>query len=655
MLHGATPQPFQRRAQDALWRRILWVFPGILAVIFVLLVVVWAEFNQKNERTAFEQTLLADAASVEAQLVGRQDMERAKLREVARKLPDAVAGSSLNLAAMPDVVAGMDRLWNWLVWLDGNNRVVARAERKKPMEILASDDLHVQADGLAYHLVEPVLDAAGNPVGQLLARYAIGDLLRSTDLAWLNRRYEVSFVSELGEIIATTAIPGREPRGVMHERPLMAFKDASLRLTPYEAPVSWRESSSTVLLLLGMLMLGLGASHGLRKEMRQVSRAVTEAQTEAAWRQSMEDSALVGLRARDAHGRILYVNKTLCEMVGFAREELVGLMPPLPFWPTDTLHALLARNTNTLAGDAPSAGFETRWRHRDGHYLDVMIFESRLVNSEGVHIGWMGSIIDISERKRLEERDRQHTDTLAQHARLNDMGILASELAHELNQPLTTIVSYSAGLEIAMKRQPALDADLMVAIEEVNRHARKAGDIVNWIRKQTSRSAVDRENRDINGIVSEVLGSRMVQRQCAYVRLVTSLASGLPWVTVDTIGIEQVMTNLIRNAADALKMKTGEKTITLSTQLHRRRPDGEEEILVGVVDNGAGLQGRTIDVLCSAFYSTKQGGMGLGLGICRSIIEAHHGTFTAEEAQGGGAAFFFTLPTSALAFQAGDL
>jgi two-component system sensor histidine kinase DctS len=267
----------------------------------------------------------------------------------------------------------------------------------------------------------------------------------------------------------------------------------------------------------------------------------------------------------------------------------------------------------------------------------------------------MGSIIDISERKRLEERDRQHTDTLAQHARLNDMGLLASELAHELNQPLTTIVSYSAGLEIAMKRQPALDADLIVAVEEVNRHARKAGDIVNWIRKQTSRSAVDRKSSNINELMSEVLGSRMVQRQCANVRLVTSLASGLPSVTVDTIGIEQVMTNLIRNAADALKMTTGEKTITLSTQLQRRQSDGGEEILVRVADNGAGLQGRSIDVLCSAFYSTKQGGMGLGLGICRSIIEAHHGTFSAEDAPGGGATFFFTLPTTASALQAGAL
>jgi two-component system sensor histidine kinase DctS len=150
----------------------------------------------------------------------------------------------------------------------------------------------------------------------------------------------------------------------------------------------------------------------------------------------MEDSALVGLRARDTEGRILYVNKTLCDMVGYRAEELVGVLPPLPFWPPEAVGALMASNLNTLAGAAPATGYETRWRHRDGHAVDVVIFESRLVDGEGRHIGWMGSIVDIGERKRLEDLERRHTEVLAQHARLNDLGLIASELAHELNQPL---------------------------------------------------------------------------------------------------------------------------------------------------------------------------------------------------------------------------
>jgi len=358
---------------------------------------------------------------------------------------------------------------------------------------------------------------------------------------------------------------------------------------------------------------------------------------------------LVGLRARDAEGRILYVNKTLCDMVGYAREALVGLKPPLPFWPPDAVDAMMARNLNTLAGRTPSTGFETRWKHQDGHLIDVMIFEARLVNAAGIHIGWMGSIIDISERKRLEEKDRQHTETLAQHARLNDMGLLASELAHELNQPLTAIVSYSAGLRVAMTKIPTLQADVIAAVEEVHRHARKAGDIVNWIRRQTSRSEPLRRLFDVNTGVAEVIELRKRQIQRVGADLTLDLTTSPSSALIDRIGIEQVVTNLVRNAADAVTGNTGARCIWVQSRVVKGLAQGGQTIAVSVSDNGPGLQGRTIDVLCSTFYSTKADGMGLGLGICRSIVESHGGTLTALERPDGGAQFTFTLPTEPMA------
>ncbi|HPW83838.1 MAG TPA: PAS domain S-box protein [Rhodoferax sp.] len=646
MTVSTAPQPFQPTAPASWINRQLWLLPFLLAVFFVAMIAYWAEANDAQEQSAYQNTLMADIQSVELQLMGRQDIERTKLREVAPKLVGSPSVGDVALQSLPEVAAGMDRLWNRLVWIDADNQVIARAHREVLAQTASTDSLKIQSTGQAEHFVVPVTSIDGKPAGQLLARYEITDLLQSTDLAWLNRRYQVDFVSELGEVIATTESPIKVPRGSRYEKPLASFKDTTLRLTQFEAHASWRTNARTMALLGGLLLLGGAASQLLRREMVRVKRAVMASQTEAAWRQSMEDSALVGLRARDPDGRILYVNKTLCTMVGYSREELVGLIPPLPFWPPEAVDGMMARNMNTLAGESPAEGFETRWRHRDGHILDVMIFEAPLVNSHGVRIGWMGSIVDISERKALEEKERHHVEAMAQHARLNDMGLIASELAHELNQPLTSIASYSAGLEIALKKRLPDESDLLGAVDAVHRNAKKAGDIVNWIRRQSSRSESLRVACNLNVLVAESLKQRKRQIERNRIQMHLNLAPDLPMVTVDRIGVEQVIANLVRNAADALEAQNGVRSIWIDTRLSEDASTRNATVEVLVRDNGPGLQGRTIDMLCSTFYSTKTNGMGLGLGICRAIVESHGGRLSAGDAPTGGAEISFTIPVS---------
>ena len=646
MTVSTAPQPFQPTAPASWINRQLWLLPFLLAVFFVAMIAYWAEANDAQEQSAYQNTLMADIQSVEMQLMGRQDIERTKLREVAHKLVGSPSVGDVALQSLPEVAAGMDRLWNRLVWIDADNQVIARAHREVLAQTASTDSLKIQSTGQAEHFVVPVTSIDGKPAGQLLARYEITDLLQSTDLAWLNRRYQVDFVSELGEVIATTESPIKVPRGSRYEKPLASFKDTTLWLTQFEAHASWRTNARTMALLGGLLLLGGAASQLLRREMVRVKRAVMASQTEAAWRQSMEDSALVGLRARDPDGRILYVNKTLCTMVGYSREELVGLIPPLPFWPPEAVDGMMARNMNTLAGESPAEGFETRWRHRDGHILDVMIFEAPLVNSHGVRIGWMGSIVDISERKALEEKERHHVEAMAQHARLNDMGLIASELAHELNQPLTSIASYSAGLEIALKKRLPDESDLLGAVDAVHRNAKKAGDIVNWIRRQSSRSESLRVACNLNVLVAESLKQRKRQIERNRIQMHLNLAPDLPMVTVDRIGVEQVIANLVRNAADALEAQNGVRSIWIDTRLSEDASTRNATVEVLVRDNGPGLQGRTIDMLCSTFYSTKTNGMGLGLGICRAIVESHGGRLSAGDAPTGGAEISFTIPVS---------
>jgi two-component system, LuxR family, sensor histidine kinase DctS len=640
------PKPFHPTARASVVRRSLWLLPAVLALAFVIVMARWADIRDAQERNKFQQTLLADATSVEVQLTGRKDVEQARLRQTAEHLPKSLGDVDGALASMPEVVAGMDRLWNRLVWLDADQQVVARATRLAPIAAGTSDALRIQSRGQADHFVVTVAAGEGRPAGQLLARYDMTDLLRSTDLAWLTRRYEVDFVSELGEVIATTSVLEKAPEGARYERPLQAFKDTTLRLTPYDALVSWRRNTRTLALLAGLLLLGAAASHLLRREMRRVARAVTVSQSEAAWRQSMEDSALVGLRARDLTGRILYVNKTLCDLVGYSREELVGLLPPLPFWPADEVQTIMERNQMTLTGQAPRTGTETRWQHRDGTRLEVMVFESPLVDAGGAHVGWMGSIVDISERKRLLETERLQSEALARHARLTMMGEMASSLAHDINQPLTVIANYAEGLMTRVSRQPHSDPELREPLDAIGRNAQLAGRIVQKIRDRLGRHRVGRLPCDLNAVVA---GAVDLQRDAAArqgVRLVLEPAPALPLAAVDRVGIEQIVTNLVRNAIDALADSGSDRQVQVSTSLDASGAgDGmRESVRIEVRDKGPGLQGRNIETLCAWSYSTKADGLGMGLAICRHIVEDHGGTLGASDVPEGGALFYLVIP-----------
>jgi two-component system, LuxR family, sensor histidine kinase DctS len=154
-----------------------------------------------------------------------------------------------------------------------------------------------------------------------------------------------------------------------------------------------------------------------------------------------------------------------------------------------------------------------------------------------------------------------------------------------------------------------------------------------------------REACDLNALIGDLLRTRrLTQRLQATVRL--ELAAGLPTVPADGIGIEQVLTNLLRNASDAMASQPGRTEIMLRTQLRPADDDEPAAVRVTVCDNGPGLGGRSLDELCATFFSTKRGGMGLGLGICRAIVEQHGGRLVAADRPEGGACFSFELPVT---------
>ena len=627
-------------------RRGLWALPLLISLAFVAAVLTWLRGTERAELDEQRTELISDALSLQSQVSGRIEREAVLLGEFAAVLARRDLTSD-TLAAMPEVQQGLRRFWVSLTWLDAANRIVAHVPEQSPRPDLPS----LAGGGLSGHLRAPL--ASG---GALVARYSPSEMLRQTVPWWLARKYDVRLVDSLGDVMASTT-DGREagaggvglagPPRQSHRISLEpTLNDGYLELFARDRITPWYRSFPMAM-VAGFVVLIAAITWMLRRQVIDVSRAEEAWRTEAAWRSAMEDSLTVGLRARDLDGRVLYVNRALADMVGYTPQELNGQLPPMPYWPPDSIEVSMLRHRRNMAGDAPRGGYETRWRHREGRPIDVILFEAPLVDARGRHIGWMGSILDITERKRLEERERRQTDTMAHHARLTMLGEIASTLAHELNQPLTAISSYNAGVLNSLQRinaAPPIDPLVLRALQRLGEQAAHAGRIVRRIREFLTRRAPRLEACALNELVegAAALLRRELTRQ--RVQLTLAFDPQLPRVVADAVLIEQVVINLIRNACDALgeqpEVPDRPRTIEARTL---RTPD-QRFVRIDVHDNGPGLQGRRIEALCAPFYSTKTEGMGMGLAICRSILEAHQGVLDAVEAPGGGAWFSMTLP-----------
>ena len=626
---------------DAAARRALWAVQLLLSLLFVLGVIVWAQRNDLNEREALHKTMVSDALSLEAQLNDRLSEESARLNALAATLRDVPAAPDA-LDAQPEVAAGLRRVWLSVTWLDPRNRIIAHVPQHQPLPpptVTSRQD----EPGLSMHLAATV-GAADTPTGVVVARFAPAVLLKRSVPWWLARKYDVQLVDGIDQIITSTADSSAHAQGESYRLPFgPALRDTYLQLTQREAALPWFRTLPLVLIGGFLLLIGV-ASALLRREMQQVMNAEASWRGEAAWRSAMEDSALVGLRARDDQGRLLYVNRTFCDMVGYPADALVGVLPPMPYWPPDAIDEVMGRLHRNLAGQAPREGYEAAWRHRDGHALDVLVFESPLVNADGRQIGWMGSIIDITESKRLEERERRQTETMAHHARLTMLGEVAATLAHELNQPLMAIASYATGITNSLQRVGAPDPEVMGALARLGEQAAQAGRVVRRIREFLTRREPQHEACDLNQVIRAAVA--LLQREL--LRLAVSvefmLDAGLPRLVADPVLIEQVVINLVRNAADALATQPGDRCIHVASHRVAAHDPAARFVRVSVADNGPGVGGRRIETLCAPFYSTKRDGMGMGLAICRSIIEAHNGAFDVDATPGGGARFSFSVP-----------
>lgn len=615
----------------------LWAWPLALSLFVVLGVMAWLRAQELNDLDTQRAAMISDALSLEAQINGRLDGELTRLRLLADAI-DAGKVKPTQFSSHPFVLDGLRRFWVSVTWLGDAGRIMAHV----PDDSIPANDLSRRIGdegGLAGHLSVSLNGRGDHAAGLLVARYSAAALLRQKVPWWLASKYDIRLVDVSDTVIAATVDGPRDPRQAWYRVSLGAtLPNAWLELSARDRITPWWRTLPMALMGGFLGLIGL-ASVMLRKQMRSVSRAEEAWRTEAAWRTAMEDSLAVGIRARDLEGRLVYVNKTMADMVGRQPEELVGLLPPMPYWVPEEVEQSMTRHLRNMAGKAPRGGYESRWQHRDGRIVEVMVYEAPLVDAQGVQIGWMASVVNITERKHLEERERRQMEAMAHHARLTMLGEVASTLAHELNQPLSAITSYNAGILNALSGRSDVPEPVLKALQRQGEQAGAAARIVKRIREFLTRREPQRELCDLHAVIASALSllKRDIERH--QVEIIHVTGDALPPVVADAVLIEQVVANLVRNACDALAHQPQPRRVWISVAAA-----APGFVQVRVQDNGPGLGGQTATSLCEPFFTTKSEGMGMGLAICRSIVELHYGALEAHDAPEGGAVFTFSLP-----------
>jgi PAS domain S-box-containing protein len=284
---------------------------------------------------------------------------------------------------------------------------------------------------------------------------------------------------------------------------------------------------------------------------------------------------------------------------------------------------------------------------------------SRYLNWTDGRLAQMVIATDITPRRMAEDLASQQAEKAQSASRLITMGEMASSVAHELNQPLTAISNYCTGMISRIQAKQINEEDMLAALEKTARQAQRAGQIIQRIRSFVKRSAPNRTASDVSELVSEALELAEIELRRRQVRLAFEIQPNLPALHVDPILIEQVLVNLLKNAAESIDnadRPSHKRSVELRVKLRSQEGVGEV-VEFTVTDSGKGLAPEVMQRLFEAFFSTKAEGMGIGLNLCRSIVESHQGRMLAEnlynEGEVTGCRFSFWLPCQAQLFETG--
>jgi PAS domain S-box-containing protein len=809
-----------RKQSPARQDRFIMLGPLLAVVLFLAAVIAAFGYLRIEEIDREQQALKRDVEYAQQRLRLRLLERQEQLMRIGRDVSNREIDAEEFIAQAESIVNQYPELLA-VSWIDGKRRVkvsyasasASGEQIRTPGELLKVGETGGTYD-LARDLRQPVYSrplnppAAGNSVpstlqilvplddqgkfgGVVMGEYAIDGLLRFGVPSEVTAKYAVTLLDDKSNVLAGNLPPPRSPA----VRLLPWSEGASA----YEIPVSpvgnglliraqgYRASLGVVgsgffWLVSALSALTVWMLLGTWRHTRRRVQAQQALIKETNFRRAMENSMLTGMRALDMTGRITYVNPAFCQMTGLQESDLVGRMPPFPHWPANEIETSMGLLKEELAGRTPVGGFELRVQRKNGEIFDARMYVSPLIDPKGQQTGWMTSMTDITEPRRIrdelsasynrfttvlegldaavsvaplgseemlfanklyrswfgadvsghmnliaqagvpaaaptddaldavdglagfptdtltdaqtenaeiyvpnlsrwlevrsryltwvdgrlaqmviatditprrhaEEQAAQQNERAQTASRLITMGEMASSVAHELNQPLTAINNYCNGMVTRIKADKISTQDLLLALEKTAKQAHRAGQIIQRIRSFVKRSEPNRTLADVGTMVSNAMELAEIELRRHHVRLSHYIAARLPQVMVDPILIEQVLINLMKNAAESIEhahLPTARRSVEL--RVVPKTIEDQQVVEFSVLDSGRGLSPEVMGRLYEAFYSTKAEGMGIGLKLCRSIVESHQGRLEAENLYNGtevaGCRFTFWIPVS---------
>ena len=681
-------------------RRLLWLLAGLLlAALFALLVFLLREYQHGQIQEALEREAARMSLDVRSGLA-RSVQDLHALQSVA---PSPAFWPS----AAADLLSSQRKLVH-LEWRDPTHSVLV--ERLSPfwptlhamrprhdalIDVRQTCALARRLDEAAYsssyfwplpqgrgvELMELCLPLKrnGRPDGYLVATYAMAGLLAELIPTEAQRGRRLSWTEADGTRLVMVGELA-EPGPALHRASqLVALPGATWVLLVEQSGGTEHPAVAALPLAVGALALGLLTLLALLlRDLHRRQRAESQLAEALAFRQAMEDSLLTGLRALDLNGRLTYVNPAFCQMVGRSAEQLLGTSIPAPYWPTEQIEEYRQRLQARLAGkSSPREGFESVFMRADGSRLPVRVIEAPLVDAQGRQTGWMSAILDLSEQRRNEELLRASQERLQATARLAMAGEMASLISHELNQPLAAIASYASGSlnllpepnkpEVKPEAKPETGPGTVPepnpeaeaepeptrlvrsALQRISEQAERAGKVIKSVAdlvRQRDRERVAVSPADLFQGIWPLL---QLQARQQHIELALDIEPGCPAVWCQRTMIEQVLLNLARNGMQAMPAgnppaSSGLRRLRLSAGrgLHGRG----EGVEFAVADHGLGISQEQAEQLYTPFFTTKPEGMGLGLSLCRTVIEQHSGALQYSAQQPRGTVFRFTLPTA---------
>ena len=591
-------------------------------------------------------------ARAEQLLVARPELLRFERRDAAQKIVDAI-----DTRARPPLFGQLRR-----DEIDVDTELACAATRRRGGPTYSHSYYVPQPDGLGVEVMDLcVAERTGDRVvGFVIASYSLPGLLDQLSVQALRPGHDLSFVEADGTRLAHGRM--HVGAGVYQANRAIDLPGTAMQLHVDSAATRPSLVPDLVTgLVIGLSLTLFGVVVLLARDVRRRARAEGALADALAFRKAMEDSVVTGLRARDLAGRTTYVNPAFCTMVGFEPAELVDHDPP-PYWPPEQLPEYQQRQQMRLAGTPDShsrEAFETTFVRKSGERFPAMVFEAPLLDSSARHTGWMGAVLDLSAQRRVEEVARQQQDRLQAAARLATAGEMASLLSHELNQPLSAIAAYATGslnmMDAHVERrakgappEPDLWPMLHQAAQRIAEQAERAGRVIKSVHDFVRRREHAREAVGADVLIDAILPLVRLQARKSDTRIALELGTPAPRVVCDRAMVEQVLLNLTRNGIQAMQGADRAAEAVLTLQVRQTHP---QWVCLSVSDRGPGIADEVARKLFTPFFTTRVDGMGLGLSVCRTIVEQHGGALdfaNLRDAHGAvlGAEFRFTLPSA---------